>query len=198
MKTTGMRLLGAVLLLFASAHTARAQGLAITPTVGAYVPASDFYELRDEADVLRVEREATLALGLNVELGWVRGSVAYASGARLTEDGVEGSEQIGEGSLLLAAADVVLRPIPRLAFVQPYLLGGVGLKNSSYDLEQDGVGAAFPDGDTDTALHIGVGMDLMLGGIGLVAEVTDFISQDADDDWSAHDAFAMLGVKLRL
>jgi hypothetical protein len=197
MKKIGLWIAGAAVALGGWTGRAEAQ-IAITPTLGAYIPASDFYELRDEADALRLEREATLALGLNVEYGWLRGTLAYASGARLTEDGVEGESEIGEGTLLVAAADLVLRPIPRIVIVQPYLLGGVGLKNTSYDFDSDGVGAAFPDDETDLALHVGLGADLMFGGIGVVAEFTDFISKDADDDWGAHDAFAMVGLKLRL
>lgn len=197
MKKIGLWIAGAAVVLGGWTGRAAAQ-VAITPTIGAYIPASDFYELRDEADALRVDRDAALALGLNVEFGWLRGTLAYASGARLTEDGVEGESEIGEGTLLIAAADLVLRPIPRIVVVQPYLLGGVGVKNTSYDFDSDGIGAAFPDDETDLALHVGLGADLMFGGIGVVAEFTDFISKDADDDWGAHDAFAMVGLKFRL
>lgn len=195
MKRIGLSVIVAAGALLVSTGV-QAQGITISPTIGAHIPASDFSELRAQADTLRVERDGTFALGLNVELGWLRGSVAYASGAKLTEEGVEG--QIGEGSLLTAAADVVLRPIPRLVIVQPYLIGGIGIKNTSYDFDDDGVRDAFPDDETDTALHFGVGADVMLGGIGIMAEVTDYLSKDAEGDWGAHDAFAMVGVKLRL
>ncbi|HSJ15107.1 MAG TPA: hypothetical protein VK939_11870 [Longimicrobiales bacterium] len=198
MKRLAMMLSGLAVALLASTGDVRAQGIALTPTIGGYVPASDFYELRDEADRLRVERDPALALGLNAELGWLRGSLVYATGARLTGDGLASEGQIGEGSLLAASADLVLRPVPRLIIVQPYLLGGIGVKNTSYDFDEDGAGAAFPDGRTDTALHIGVGADLMLGGIGLVAEVSDYISKDGSGDFRAHDAFAMVGLKFRL
>lgn len=187
----------AAVALLASAD-AHAQGIVLSPTIGAYIPASDFDELRDEADELRAEKEGTLALGLNLELGWLRGSLAYASGATIKRNGIAGEEDIGEGTLLTAAADVVLRPIPRLLIVQPYLLGGVGLRNSSYDADDNGLTNPFPEDDTDLALHVGLGADVMLGGIGLVAEITDFISKNPDGDWSTHDAFAMIGLRFRL
>lgn len=179
-----------------TAGWAAAQGVSITPQLGVYIPASDFYELRDQADEIRLEKEGTLGLGLAVELGWLRGSLAYATGSTLNEREVSDRENIGEGSVLVVAADVVIRPLPRV-LVQPYLLGGIGLKNSDYDVD-DGIGLAFPDGATETAAHIGIGADLMLGRIGVMAEITDFISRDPDGDWSVHDAFAAVGLKFRL
>ena len=177
---------------------AAAQGISITPSVGAYIPASDLYDLRDELNegIVRADKDAALGLGLAVELGWLRGSLAYVSGAEVSREGVSGTEKIGEGPLLLGAADLVVRPIPRLLVVQPYLLGGFGFKNASYD--SDNPTAILPEDKNSTALHIGVGADLVLGSIGIVAEVTDFISRDEDDDWSEHDAFAMIGLKFRL
>lgn len=189
-------ILAAALLL--GSGQAAAQGISLTPSVGAYIPASDFYDLRDELDdvVVRADRDAAFALGLALEVGWLRGSLAYATGATVSREGVSGSEKIGDGSLLLGAADVVLRPIPRLVVVQPYLLGGFGFKNASYD--SDDPTAILPEDKRSTALHVGVGADLMLGRFGIVAEVSDFISRNADDDWKEHDAFAMIGLKFRL
>jgi len=187
--------LGAAALML-TAGTAAGQGVSITPQLGVYIPASDFYELRDEADQIRLEKEGTLGLGLAVELGWLRGSIAYATGATLNERGVSGRENIGEGSVLTAAADLVIRPLPRL-LVQPYLLGGIGLKNADYDAD-GGIGEAFPEDETEVAAHVGLGADLMLGRIGILAEFTDFISRDPDGDWGVHDAFAMVGLKFRL
>ncbi|MGH7445650.1 MAG: outer membrane beta-barrel protein [Longimicrobiales bacterium] len=195
-------LLAAPLLALAVAAPAQAQGrLTVTPLIGGYIPGNDIQEIADGAEQVSIDKEATLGLGLNVELGWLRGSVAYASGAKITADssgtpGVEG--EIGEGSVLAAAADLVLRPIPRLIIVQPYLLGGVGLKRTDYEWESEGVADAFPEDQSDFTLHVGVGADVMLGPVGLVVEVTDFISKQGDDDFGRHDAFGMLGVKFAL
>ena len=195
MRGTATAVLAAALLL--GGGDVAAQGISITPSAGAYIPASDFYDLRDELNdgIVEADREAAFALGLALEMGWLRGSLAYATGAEISRDGIEGSKRIGEGSLLLGAADLVLRPIPRV-FVQPYLLGGVGFRNTSYDSDQPT--AILPEGETSAALHVGLGADLLLGSVSLVAEVTDFISQNADDEWSEHDAFAMIGLKFRL
>lgn len=170
--------------------------VAITPQIGAYIPGGSFQEVREGATNVERERQATMGLGLSVEMGWLRGSLAYATGAKIDESGVQDRQEIGKGSVLNAAADIVLRPLPRL-LVQPYLLGGVGLKNTSYEINE-GVTNAFPDGGTELAAHVGLGADLMLGGIGIVAEISDFISRDTSDKWGVHDAFAMVGLKLKL
>ena len=38
----------------------------------------------------------------------------------------------------------------------------------------------------------------MLGSVGVAAELTDFVSKSADAKWNVHDAFMMVGMKLRL
>ena len=190
-----------VMLVIAAAllpGAAQAQGVSVTPSVGVYIPASDLYSLRDEAQDFSVEKEGTFALGLNVELGSFRGTVAYASGAQINQRGVQNRDNIGEGKLLAVAGDVVLRPIPRLIIVQPYLVAGAGLRREDYSYEDDGVADALPSEQSDFALHAGIGADIILGRIGIVAEITDFITKDEDDKWNQHDAFGFVGLKLRL
>ena len=177
---------------------AEAQGVSVTPAVGVYIPASDLYSLRDEAQEFSVEKEGTFALGLNVETGFLRGSLAYASGAQINQRGVQNRDNIGEGKLLAVAGDVVLRPIPRLLIVQPYLLLGAGLRREDYSYEDDGVADALPSDQSDFAFHAGIGADIMLGSIGIVAEISDFITKDEDDKWDQHDAFGFVGLKLRV
>jgi hypothetical protein len=132
-----------------------------------------------------------LSLGLNVDLGPLRGTLAYASGTTIKN---ASRQEIGKGNVLAAAADLVIRPLPRI-FVQPYLLAGAGKKFYKYDASTtltSGVDkSAF-------ALHGGIGADVSLGGMGLVAELTDFLSQGPDNKWNAHDAFLMFGVKVPL
>jgi hypothetical protein len=38
----------------------------------------------------------------------------------------------------------------------------------------------------------------MMGSVGVAGELTDFVSKGADDKWNVHDAFLMVGLKLRL
>lgn len=190
------------LLALAVAAPVQAQGrLTITPLIGGYIPGNDVHDLQTGAEEVTVDKEAALGLGLNVELGWLRGSLAYASGATVNVEDIgdptlEG--EIGEGSVLAIAAGVVLRPLPRLIVVQPYLVGGAGLKRTDYDWETDGAADAFPEDQSDFTLHVGVGADISLGPVGLVVEVTDFISNEGNDSFGRHDAFGMLGLKFGL
>ncbi|HEY0674462.1 MAG TPA: outer membrane beta-barrel protein [Longimicrobiales bacterium] len=196
MKRSMLVLSALALLAPAAVH---AQGISVTPMAGVYIPASDLYEIRDNTEqVFTVDKDGAFALGLNVELGMLRGSIAYATGAQLNERGVTNQENIGEGKLLAVAGDLVLRPIPRLIIVQPYLIAGAGLRREDYSYEDSGLADALPEEESDFALHAGIGADVMLGRLGVVAEFTDFITQDEDDKWKQHDAFAFVGLKFRV
>lgn len=170
----------------------------ITPSVGVFIPASDLEDLEGQAEQTRFDRSGTLGLGLNIELGWLRGSVAYATGATISDEGVSGEDEIGDGSVLAVAADLVVRPLPRL-LVQPYLLGGLGLKRQDFSYDDDGLGTnPLPSDKTDLAVHAGVGADLMFGRFGIMAEVTDYITRNEDSTFGQHDAFAMVGLRVRM
>src|SRR5688572_11592626 len=113
-------LAGAGLMLFGPGFVA-AQGVTVTPMVGAYIPAGSFREL--EAAVgptVELERSSTLGLGLNIGFGSLRASIAYVSGATISREGVTGEEDIGDGDILVGTADFVFRPLPKLIVVQPY------------------------------------------------------------------------------
>jgi hypothetical protein len=71
------------------------------------------------------------------------------------------------------------------------------LRRTDYSFDNDEFDA-FPKDDSDFAAHVGVGADLMLGPVGISAEITDFISKDENDDWKRHDAFGFVGLKLKL
>ena len=174
---------------------AHAQGIGITPQVGFYVPGDDLDAMRAGLDTVLVKKEGAFALGFNVTLGMLRGSVAYASGATLTQRGVSG--EVGDGSVLAIAGDVLVRPLPRF-LLQPYVLLGAGMRRENYSYDDDGLSNAFPEDDSDFALHAGLGADITLGPVAISAEITDFISKDENDDWKRHDAFGLVGLKLRL
>src|SRR5688500_18639298 len=95
-----MRHISSVLLIAVLAPLAlpsralHAQGITLAQMFGAYTQASSFASLRSNAQELRVERESALALGLNVEFGAVRGSLAYVSGATLNEKGASNTTEI--------------------------------------------------------------------------------------------------------
>lgn len=165
--------------------------ISISPMVGGYVPASDVNQVQGSATNIAKTRDGTLSLGANVEFSMLRGSLAYASGTTIKN---ASKQDIGKGSVLAAAADLVIRPLPRI-LVQPYLLAGAGEKFYKYDQSS----TLLSGGDQRTfAFHGGLGADVMLGKVGAVAELTDFLSKGVDDKWNVHDAFLMVGMKFRL
>lgn len=182
----------------AAAPTALAQNAYLTVNGGAYRQAGDFMTLKDNASKVDLTAKSTFALGANLELGSIRFTGAYVTGSSIGLDGIENSDKIGEGTLLAGAADVVVRPLPRI-LVQPYILGGVGFKRNSYSFSDDEVADEFPEltPTTDFALHWGIGADLMLGGIGVMAEINDFVTF-TDKKFGRHDAFGVIGLRLRL
>jgi len=184
------RVLLPAIALVAAVPIAHAQ-VSITPMVGGYVPASDVNQISGSASNIAKTRDGTLSLGADIDFGLLRGTLAYASGTTIKN---ASRQDIGKGSVLATTADLVIRPLPRI-FVQPYLVAGAGEKFYKYEdsptLLSGGDRKAF-------ALHGGLGADLMLGSIGVVAELTDFVSKGADDKWNVHDAFLMAGLKLRL
>jgi hypothetical protein len=182
--------LSAAAMLLVGIPAARAQ-IVIEPMVGGYVPASNVNQVQGSATDIAKTRDGTLSLGLNVGLGMFRGSFAYASGTTIKN---ATKQDIGKGNVLAAAADLVIRPLPRI-FVQPYLIAGAGEKFYKYDASTS---LASGGDDQDFALHGGLGADLMLGHIGVAAELTDFWSKGADSKWNVHDAFLMVGLRLPL
>lgn len=186
-------LLVPLLALFTPAAPAAAQSLAVTPVVGAYVPVGDFAELGDQLRDFEGERERALALGVNVEVGPMRGTVRWVRDALVSRDGLD--HGFDNANLLTASLDLVVRPLPRLLGVQPYLLGGIGLKRQDYQLDGDPTGDPFPSSESEETLHVGIGADFVMGGLGLVVEVDDSITR-MSRDLGRHDAFVTVGLRL--
>lgn len=179
-----------VALVTAFAPVAEAQ-VTITPMVGGYIPASDIHQVQSGAQNVAKTRDGTLSLGANIDFGALRGTVAYASGTTIKN---ASKEEIGKGSVLATTADLVIRPLPRI-LVQPYFVAGAGEKFYRYDE----TASLLSGGNTHAfGWHGGIGADVMLGSIGVAGELTDFVSKGVDDKWNVHDAFLMVGLKLRL
>ncbi len=196
-------LAGAGMLLASAAGALQAQSITLSPLLGVYTQANSLDQLKTNANTdLSVKRESALALGGNLEIGFLRASLNYVSGATLNcKSGcsVSGTNDLGKGKILMGAADAVIRPIPRLVVFQPYALAGIGFKNFDYDLNATGFNTVK---HSTAAFHAGLGADLMFAGVGIVAEVTDYISQGQEDlngkRQLQHDAFGMVGLRLKL
>jgi hypothetical protein len=185
----------AAFLLAGLAAPAAAQ-VSLTPTVGVYHPNRDPLHLREGRTDQRLIRGRTLSLGMNLEAGVFRGTVAYATKAEILSEGVETQGPVGEGRLLAITGGVALRPIPRFAGIQPYAIGGLGVKRIGYSWNEDQISNALPEDETEFAMQAGAGVDLMLGALGITAEIYDMITPGSTD--YRHDTFIMAGLRLRL
>jgi hypothetical protein len=188
---------GLALALGAVPSSGRAQLVTVTPVVGAYHPDGDLSDVRGSASSGTLIRDKSLALGLDVELAFLRGSLIYASGARIVGEGIEDGNRLGTGSFLAMTGDLMIRPLPRVLGFQPYLLAGAGVTRDRYSWDDDGVSDVFPADESRFALHAGVGADIMFRGIGLMVEASDYISRDGGL-LGRHDSFLVTGLRLRL
>ena len=206
-------LAGALLLPVAAGAQVPGFDLELVPKVGFYAPAADLEAARDAAGEIVEQRGGGLAIGVALDVGVPGAPVSfrlggdYVTSSEFTyrESGGE-LESTGEQTMLALAGDLVLRPLPRLIVVQPYLLAGAGVKRYDFSFSRpDGettIDQAFPDSQTDFTVHAGLGLDLGIGPIALVAEVSDYVSwyeaEGADESALQNDLFIMAGLRVGL
>jgi hypothetical protein len=201
-------LLAGLCLSSVGAAPASAQNVVLAPKLGLYIPASGLGDFRDQTRTVARDRAGSLAIGLGLELDLpvlpvnLRGNLEFATGARVTAGGQ--TEREVESTLLAVVGDVVFRPIPRLIVVQPYFLLGGGMK--WHEFQTSDLTAAdrelFPADQSNATLHLGAGLDFTLGPLGLVVELSDYISSlDARGEAGRrlqNDVFAMVGIRVAL
>jgi hypothetical protein len=206
MKTTCSTLIAAAVLLAAAAPAvAQVPGvdLKLNPRIGVYNAVSDLGEMNGRTASL----DNSLAVGLGAELQFaalpfgIRANLDYATGTELGGSNQEVTPT-QDATLLAVAADLVFRPLPDALPLQPYVFVGGGLKQ--YDFESSGVMDAgeFRD-ESDPTLHLGLGLDLGFGPLGLNAELGDYISwwetyTNTDETEIQHDIFLTVGFAIGL
>ncbi|HEX9108676.1 MAG TPA: hypothetical protein VF832_15635, partial [Longimicrobiales bacterium] len=77
----------AALLLAGAGSDLRAQSITLSPLLGVYTQANSVDQLRSNANAMSIERESALALGGNLEIGFLRASLNYVSGATVRQKG---------------------------------------------------------------------------------------------------------------
>lgn len=175
--------------LVALPAAARAQ-IGITPRVGIYIPAGEFSELEDQARTIELEKEAALTLGATLDLGRFYAGFDYVTGSTVSDDGVGGEGDLGDGTLLAAAAGIRLSL--GLPLIQPHVRLGAGLKRLDFSFDDDDLGDAFAD-DTDFTLHGALGATIGLGGLGITAELSDYVTVDG---FAPNDFMFTVGLRL--
>lgn len=185
------------------APAAGAAQIALVPKIGFYTPATDLVDAAQAGGAIVDDRGGSLAVGLALDLSLPVSPVDL----RVGFDYVTNSEfKVGDGTsestvdqqMLALTGDLVLRPLPRLIVLQPYVLAGAGIKKYSFDFK-DASADSFDD-ENDFTVHGGLGLDLGLGPLSLVAEASDYVSwfkpEGAEDSKTQHDVFIMAGIRV--
>lgn len=165
-----------------------AQSLRVLPSIGVYVPISDLGELSGgglDGAVELGRTRSTVAVGLAGEVGsrertfGLRAGLMYGTSAEVPIGGVGCTSCSARSTLLVAAAALAVRPIPRLIAVQPYLLLGGGIKRYDFDtrnFREEGLGSVLDD-QTHGAVQVGLGADFGLGQLSLFSELNAYFSR---------------------
>jgi hypothetical protein len=136
---------------------------------------------------------ASLELDLPLSPINVRANVEAALGAKMELDGEEQGD--AEVDVIAFTGDLVFRPLPRIVVFQPYLLAGAGIKRYSFD-----AGLGFTPDESDFTGHVGIGADLKLGPLAVLAELSDYISsfknESTGDSKLQNDVFVMVGFRI--
>jgi hypothetical protein len=174
--------------------------LRLVPQVGLYAPASELPSLDDAREFGK--RESSLAYGLALELGpGLRLAVLHGSEGSIPISGVGCVDCDARSTVTSATATLVVRPLPEIAFLQPFVLLGGGVKRYDFtreDLEDEGLRRVLTDTNDATA-HLGLGVQIALGGFTALVELQDLVSNfsaEGVDSRFQHDLFLTLGLAL--
>lgn len=196
MKRLGM----VVAALVVNAAVAQAQVPGINVHLGAraglFMPISSLAETTQG----ELKLKSGVAIGASIELDLplspinFRANVDAALGAKLEIDGQElGDDEV---DVINFTGDLVYRPVPRLMTFQPYLLAGVGIKQYSFESAFGGI----RESENDFTGHVGLGADLKVGPLAVLAELSDYISsfknEGTGESKLQNDLFVMLGFRI--
>lgn len=202
--TAGLLLAGCV--LAAAPGKAAAQGGFLMFQAGYYVPTGELGVLKEagfENAVEFGERNRSFAYSLGLELPIAspfsgRATLAYGTSTDLPVQEIGCPACEARNSVLMATAALVFRPLPASLAIQPFLFGGGGVKH--YDLESldELRRAPLRDQTRKTAL-VGAGLEVRLGPLRIVTELSDYISpilSDDDVETMQNDLFLTMGLML--
>lgn len=181
----------------------------LIPQVGLYVPVSDLGRVGSGSEAVEIaNRESTLGLGLSLQVGAARAlsfrvNGVYGTGADVPIGGVGCPDCSVRSTVALLTGAAVIRPLPDLVILRPYLQAGAGLKRYDFDeddLDDEGLDAFLSDQNELTGqLGVGVELDAPFGR--LLFEISDFMSgfdlgDDAAEENTQHDFFITVGLAI--
>lgn len=174
--------------------------LRLVPQVGMYAPATELPSIGEADDFGR--REASLAYGAALEFGpGLRIAVLHGTDGEIPLRGDFGCTDCARSTVTSATASLVVRPLPELGFLQPFLLLGGGVKRYDFtkdDLVDENVRAVLSDAN-DVTGHLGLGFEFDLGPVSALVELQDLVSNfeaDGSESRFQHDLFFTVGVAI--
>lgn len=192
-------LLGVVLVAALVPGAAEAQ-FRIVPQGGLYLSTMGLPS-PDEAVELG-KRESSLAYGLALEIGPVRLSGLRSTESEIPIEGLGCSDTgCARSTVSAATLALVVRPLPALGAVTPFVVLGGGMKRYDFtrqELENEGVEGILTDAD-DVTGHLGFGLDFGRGGFRGRLEAQDLVSYfDAEgiEPEFQHDLFITIAFVL--
>jgi hypothetical protein len=196
----------------------------VIPSVGLFAPQSDLGRVRVDGEDLPLRQRSALAAGVAVEFPlsaeWLslRGTAGLAPASDIAYLRHVGEESCGhqcyrtiyddvritDSRILILTAGALAR-LPRLAGVQPYAIGGAGIKHHSFSRQQlpSGFENVFDGGRSTVSVHAGAGAEIPLGPVALRAEVADHLSRYRLTNAASphanlqHDVSAQIGFRVR-
>lgn len=182
-----------------------AQTISLLPKVGGFAPLSDLQDANGGTQGLK----GSLAIGLAAEmklpvLPRLRVGFDYATNSELSDSGIGATGSAPNATLLAVTGDLVLRPLSA-GPIRPYGLLGAGIKHydiSTDELTDPDLQAIFDQNRSSFTGHLGAGLDISLGLLGVTVEASDYISRfdpgaAGNSKWQ-NDIFAMVGMRLGL
>jgi hypothetical protein len=165
----------------------------VVPKVGLYRPLGDITEGFRAKDHLSIGASAELDLPI-LPIG-IRANVDYTPATDIEHDGA----RAGTVTITNIVGDLVLRPLPGIVPVQPFLFAGGGVKHYKF---REFATSSFDASDnrTEPTLHVGGGVGVSLGVMGLVFEAGDYISRFEMNGTSKlqNDLYGTVGFRIGL
>ena len=169
----------------------------ISPKLGFFAPLADL----SETDSVTSKLKTGLALGLALEFDFRASPFSVRANADIAVNSDVESGGTGSGlkaDQLNLVGDLVIRPFSRNYIVQPFVLGGAGIKRYTFSDDDFDISTS----EQSFTWHAGAGIILDFGGAKLSLELSDYISSyepaGAAESKAQHDIFGMLGLRIPL
>lgn len=179
-----------------TALQAQSIGYTITPKLGFFAPVTDL----SEAEGVTSKIKSGLALGLALELDFRRSPISVRANADIAINSDVESDGTASGlkaDQLNLVGDLLVRPFSRNYIVQPFVMGGAGIKRYTFSDDDFDISTS----EQSFTWHVGGGIILDFGGAKLSLELSDYISSYESAPTVSkgqHDVFGMLGLRIPL